>query len=274
MFTSNRNGTDAAHGRRRHGSGQAMSTGDFIREAFEQVRREHVPDGHLLMEHLKDEEYSTEDAMGVTFGNRGTLQRLYDQGKVKPESDALFREALGLPPRAQPTAASAAGSALARAPGAAAHEARRLHEKQSAAPSQSVAPAAPSSRRQAPGVAAAIDRTADGIGTAARRAWDTVTGNEDLHEGAAKGFKMAGKVAVYAGGRIAEDVLTATAMGRASKIARTVPQIGGMARAGIDAIASNKKYLDVYDDFNNLPGEMRELGSDLARIGKRTRNRR
>ena len=59
------------------------------------------------MEHLKDEEFSKEDVVGVTFGNRQTLQRLYDQGRVKPEGDAAFRAALGLPPKAQDPGASA-----------------------------------------------------------------------------------------------------------------------------------------------------------------------
>jgi len=131
---------------------EAMDPADFLREIFEDDRRAYVPDGHEFMEHLRDEPISTRDAVGVAFGERSTLQRLYDEGRVKLESDAHFRQALGMPPRPEQPAMALAAEATG--PGAGGgqggqppaqgldpHEDWRIKEKQR--PETPQAPAAP-----------------------------------------------------------------------------------------------------------------------------------
>jgi len=267
MQTWNRGGAGAPRGRGLPGGDEAMSPEDFIREIFEEARRESVPDGHLLMEHLKDQEYSTADAVSVAFGNRATLQRLYDEGNVKPESDAVFREALGLPPR------EGSAAVLAAAQGADEHEARRLREKQTGTPPAQPQPAAPAPRQE-PGVGPALGRMANGVTGATGRAWDTVTGNEALHEGAAKGFEMAGKVVGYTGKKILKERAADAALGALGEVAGAVPKIGALIKTGVDVIDKNKKFYDMYDDYKTLPTDARKLGKELSRIGQANNKRR
>jgi len=267
----NSGGAGAPRGRGRPDNDEAMSPEDFIREIFEEARRERVPDGHLLMEHLNDQEYSTADAVSVAFGNRATLQRLYDEGNVKPQSDAVFREALGLPPREGSAAALAAAQGAAQ--GADEHENRRLREKQTDAPQAQPQPVAPVPRQE-PGVGPALDRMANGVTTAVGRAWDTVTGNEALHEGAAKGFGMAGKVVGYTGEKILIDHAVDAGIGATGKMLGKIPKIGSILKTGVELIDNHKKFYELSDDYKNLPKDMHDLGKDLQRIGSASKKRR
>lgn len=180
---------------------EAMRPEDFIRELFENERRKHVPEGHMLMEHLRDEPLSNEDVIGVTFGNRKTLQRLYDEGRVKPESDAHFRQALGMPPRqgqAAPALAEPRSLALHNAAPKAmpqqsqvndAHEDWRIRQKPelgstqppaAAGQPQSILEKLPPSPEE---VWQFATDTAGAAGTATSRAKSELLGNKSLHTG-------------------------------------------------------------------------------------------
>lgn len=82
--------------------GQGMSTVEWLRESFARERRSRVANGSDLLAYLRDEPISQEDYVGVSFGNRETLTRLLEQGKVKPESEVAYRQALALPPLERP----------------------------------------------------------------------------------------------------------------------------------------------------------------------------
>ena len=241
MFAWNkgaRRGTMASHDQ----NGEAMSTEDFIRESFAEARREQVPNGHELFEHLKDEPLSDEDAVGVTFGNRQTLQRLYDDGKVKPEGDAAFREALGLPPRSQDPQAGA-----------------RLLAAHASAPAQD-SPGQPPAPAEQPGF---LPRVAQGAGQAFSRTWEELTTNKNLHRG------------VEAGGRATWEATKWTAEEAAKQVRDNIART---AKDAASLFISNNPNAMVMDGRSGRIDEAyrraMELEADVKKLAERMKQAR
>lgn len=260
---------------------QALSTERYLKEVFADAARDHLPDAPALLEHLKDEPFSNQEIMGVIFGNREMLTRLYEQGRVKPEHESAFCKALGLRPANRTSTPPSPGmsshnqglearhsphreTALAARHAHHPADAEALGKPASAAKDQAAA-ARPGGERANDriGVRGFVDRAGRGIGQATSRAWEELTGNENLHEGAAKGFAMAGEVVGFAGKRIARDIATSATIGATGKILGKAPRIGKALGAAATAADGLRKIPEAYLDYLNFPGEMANLGRRL-----------